>query len=534
MTLIADWIRHLSKRPLPQDPRARRQFLKQAALATAGLALSGPLTRSMAQAPRVRFVAEPFTLGVASGYPTPTGFTLWTRLAPAPLMADGGMAPERVPMVCEVAADEGFRTMARSVSCEAYPEVGHSVRLDIDGLAPGRPWWYRFRAGDALSPVGRTLTLPAPASRLDAYRIAFASCQHYEQGHFSAYRAMREDAPDLVLFLGDYIYESDWGSDRIRRHHGPEPMDLAGYRTRHAQYKLDADLRAAHAEMPFCFAWDDHEVDNDYAADVSENLDPGFLLRRAAAYQAFFEHLPVPRRMYPRGPDMRTHTHFDVGDLLRVYLLDDRQYRTPQPCPRPNRHASQTLVGCAELNDPAQTLLGADQERWFDQACAASRARWNLVGQQTLVAPLDDQPGPDRSVWTDGWDGYPLARKRLLDSLRRVRNPVIAGGDLHASVVAAVPSDPERFDSRPIASEFVATSISADGWPQSRYDEARADNPHVLLSRSDQRGYTLLEFGRDAVEASLRVVDDVRSATPSFSTQARFRVEDGRPGPKPI
>jgi alkaline phosphatase D len=372
------------------------------------------------------------------------------------------------------------------------------------------------------------------ASPLDRYRIAFASCQHYEQGYFSAYRAMREDAPDLVLFLGDYIYESDWGSDRIRRHHGPEPVDLAGYRTRHAQYKLDADLRAAHAELPFCFTWDDHEVDNDYAGDVSENLDPGFLLRRAAAYQAFFEHLPLPRRMYPRGPNLRLYTAFDVGDLLRVYLLDDRQYRTPQPCPRPNRHGSQTLVGCTELEDPRQTLLGAEQEGWFAQACADSRARWNLVGQQTLVAPRDAEPGPARSVSTDGWDGYPLARQRLLDSLRRVRNPVIAGGDLHAAIVASVPSDPRRLDSRVLASEFVTTSISSEGWPQSHYERSRADNPHIHHARSDQRGYTLLEFGRAALEASVRVVDDVRSAKPGFATQARFRVEDGRPGPEAI
>lgn len=537
MSPLADWIRHLSRRgPLPRDPLARRRFLQRAAWATAGLAMAPGLVGSAA-APspaRIRFAGDPFTLGVASGYPHPRGFSLWTRLAPAPLQADGGIpGDDRIPVRCEIASDDGFKRMVRSIDFDTAPEVAHSVHLDIDGLDPASNYYYRFQCGDARSAVGRTHTLPAAGSRLDRYRIVFACCQNFEHGWFSAYRQMQRDAPDLVLFLGDYIYESQWGVDLVRRHLGGEAMTLAGYRTRHAQYKTDPDLKAMHASGPWAFAWDDHEVDNDYAGAQSENLDPAFLLRRAAAYQAYFEHLPMPRRMYPRADEMRLYTHIDIGDLLRVCLLDVRQYRTPQPCPKINRHGSQVAIGCAELRDPAQTMLGAAQERWFSESLKGSRAHWNLIGQQGMFSPLDEAPGAERSAFTDMWDGYPLARDKVLSDLRsaRVRNPVFAGGDMHTAAAAAVPGDPARLDSRPVASEFIATSLSAEARPQSWYDERLPENPHVRQLRSDQRGYTLLDFGRERLEATLQVVRDVHLREAEFEVQARYVVEDGRPGP---
>ncbi len=538
MPTVADWIRHLSRNQnLPADPLGRRRFLSQSIWTAAALGMGAGIGRpGLAQATaRVRFVAQPFTLGVASGYPHPTGFSLWTRLAPAPLLADGGIpGDDRIPVRCEIADDENFRTIRRSLDFDTAPEVGHSVHLDIDGLDSGRTYFYRFQCGDAVSAVGRTHTLPAAGSALAKYRIAFASCQNFEHGYFSAYRQMQRDAPDLVLFLGDYIYESQWGTDLVRRHHGPEAATLAGYRTRHAQYKLDADLQSIHAAGPWAFAWDDHEVDNDYAGEQSENLDPAFVLRRAAAYQAYFEHMPMPRRMFPRAGEMRTYTHFDVGDLLRIYLLDDRQYRTPQPCPRPNRHSSQVLAGCKELREPSQTLLGKAQEDWLQARFADSKAHWNLIGQQTLFAPMDEQPGPERGTWTDGWDGYPLARERLLRDLKSssLANPILAGGDLHCAVVADVPGDPERFDSAPVASEFVGTSLSAEARPQSYYSERHAENPHIHQLRSDQRGYTLFEFGRERLNATLQVVKDVHVLEPEFEVQARYVVESGRAGVK--
>lgn len=536
MSKLTDWIRHLSRNSkLPRDPLARRRFLTHAAWTATGLAIGNTLARPLLaqSATRVRFVAEPFTLGVASGYPHAHGFTLWTRLAPAPWLANGGMGDERVPVRCEIADDEQFKSIRQSLDFDTAPEVAHSVHLDINGLAPARSYYYRFLSGDAVSATGRTHTLPADGTPLDKYRIAFASCQNYEHGYFSAYRQMQRDQPDLVLFLGDYIYESQWGDNPIRRHIGAEAATLEGYRQRYAQYKLDSDLQNAHLQGPWVFAWDDHEVDNDYAGDQSENLDPTFLLRRAAAYQAYFEHMPVPRRMFPRGADMRLYTHFDIGDLLRVYLLDDRQYRTPQPCPRQNHHGSRVLSDCTELENPEQTMLGRAQEGWLTEGFKNSPARWNLIGQQTLLTPMDEDPGAARGSWTDGWDGYPLARERLLTDLQqsKLRNPVVLGGDVHAAIVTSVPQDSRRFDSKPIASEFVATSLSADAWPQSHYDERRSDNPHIRQMRADQRGYTLLDIDQTQLQASLQVVSDVRVREPEFLTQARYRVENGRPGP---
>lgn len=539
MTLLADWIRHLTEgTQLPTDPLGRRRFLSQAVLATASLSLGAGMSRPAFAlgGVRGRFVAEPFSLGVASGYPHAHGFSLWTRLAPAPALAHGGMPVDRVLVTCEVADDEGFKSIRQSLEVEAAPEVAHSVHVDIEGLDPGRSYFYRFLSGDATSPVGRTHTLAAPGSPLRKFRIAAASCQNFEHGYFSAYRQMQRDAPDLVLFLGDYIYENQWGENPVRRHLGGEATTLAGYRTRHAQYKLDPDLQAMHRIAPWAFAWDDHEVDNDYANDQAENLDPAFLLRRAAAYQAYFEHMPVPRRMFPHGPDMRIYTHFDIGDLLRVYMLDARQYRTPQPCPLPNKHGSRVISGCEQLRDPDSTMLGAEQERWLAGAFKDSQAKWNLIGQQTLLSPMDEDPGSDRGRFTDGWDGYPLARERLLADIKSagLRNPVVVGADLHCAIAAAVPGDPERFDSAAVASEFLATSLSADARPQSYYDERRSQNPQIKHARSDQRGYTLLEFNEQSVEASFQVVSDVRVRQPAFLTQARFRVQNNRPGPLAI
>ena len=538
MSLRADWIRHLSRNSrLPTDPLARRAFLRQAIWSATALGLGFGSTSAHSQsAQRTRFIADPFTLGVASGYPHAQGFTLWTRLAPAPLLPDGGISEDRVSLRCEVASDARFAKLEREYDFLTAPEIGYSAHLDVDGLRPGREYFYRFIAGDAVSAVGRTRTLPPVASALARYRIAFASCQNYEHGYFTAYRKMLQDAPDLVLFLGDYIYESQWGENSVRRHLGSEANTLGGYRVRHAQYKLDADLQAVHRAGPWAFAWDDHEVDNDYAGDSSESLDPDFISRRAAAYQAYYEHLPLPRWMLPKGPNMRTYTHLDIGNLLRVYLLDDRQYRTPQPCPPANRGGSRVLDRCDELGDPAQTMLGSEQEAWLGAAFKSSRARWNLIGQQTIFAPVDESPGAERGHWTDGWDGYPLARARLTADLRlaNLSNPVIAGGDLHCAVVTHVPGDLEDLESTPVASEFVATSISADGRPQSNYDRIRAENPHIQQMRSDQRGYTLLDFSRDRLEVSLQTVADVRVREPSFGVQARYLVENGRPEPQPL
>lgn len=511
-----------------------RRRLLQAVLGVAGMAM---LPASVRGQYRSRFTAYPFTLGVASGYPRPDGVSLWTRLAPEPLQPDGGMLrDEWVTVRWQVATDEAFGQVVAEGEQRAVGELGHSVHVDVAGLLPARRYHYRFIAGDEVSPTGSTLTAPAGGQKTDRLRFAIGSCQHYEQGWFSAYRHMHDDAPDLVLFLGDYIYESAWGDVRVRRHAGGEPYELGEYRSRHAQYKLDVDLQRAHGAMPWMVVWDDHEVDNDPAGEQSEHLDPRFLLRRAAAYQAFFEHMPLPRSMRPDVHGrMRLHTELGYGDLARIFMLDTRQYRSPQACPGDFKGGGSTRVDpeeCAELGDAARSMLGREQESWLSARLQAPSPRWNVIAQTTLFAHRDDQPGAGVKAWTDGWSGYPAARQRLLADLAQHggSNPLIVGGDIHATFVADVQDDPWTARPRSLASEVCGTSISSQGAPQALTDGVRADNPHVKFARSDRRGYCLLDVRRNATEVSVRALDDVTRRDTRIETLARFNTRIEQPG----
>jgi alkaline phosphatase D len=509
----------------------RRRFLQ----ALAALGVAGAAASARAQLnPRPRFAASPFTLGIASGYPQPGRIVLWTRLAPEPLAPDGGMAPETIPVRWEIARDEALKDIVASGTAYATPEWAHSVHVEVAGLQAGREYWYRFTAGDAASPVGRTRTAPRVSRRL---RFAFASCQHYEQGFFAAYRHMLADDPELVLHLGDYIYESTWGHGLVRSHGDGEAVTLEDYRRRYALYKTDPDLQAAHAACPWVVTWDDHEVENDYAGAHSQHLDSleWFLARRAAAYKAWYEHQPVPRAMVPFGPDARIHTRLGYGNLAAFFVLDDRQHRSPQACPRPGRGGSNRVDAreCAELADPARTLLGEAQERWLAAGLAGSRARWTFVAQQTRMAPWHEDAGGEPRTWTDAWDGYPAARRRLLESLQAKDNAVVLGGDIHAFNVNQLKLDFDDAKAPVIASEFVGTSITAQGPAQKRLDAFRAANPHVLLADSRSHGYVRAELTPELLKIDLRAMEHVRTREAKCNTLASFVVEDGRPGPKP-
>jgi len=514
----------------------RRDVLRASAVVGAAWLLP-PAARVLAAEPaaRPRFIAPPFALGVASGYPTPDGFTLWTRLAPAPFQEDGGIDDPAVPVRWQVSEDKRFGRLAAQGTEVAHDERAHSVHVEVSKLRPGRPYFYRFLAGDEASPVGRTRTAPAVGSTPGSLAFAFASCQQYEQGYYAAYRHMREEDPDLVVFLGDYIYEAGSGRHLVRRHApGRACKTLADYRIRHAQYKTDLDLQAMHAAAPWICTWDDHEVSNDYANDRSEGLSPDFLERRAAAYQAYYEHMPLPPRMTPVGPNARIYTCVDFGTLARFYVLDDRQYRSHQACPKP-RHGGSNVVGaeCRELADPARTLLGAEQEGWVAGQLAASAARWNVIAQQTLMSHFDSQPGPGEQVWTDAWSGYPAARRRFLDGLVRAktRNPVVIGGDIHANVVSNIHHDPHDRGSEIVAAEVCGTSISSTGQTTARFwSPLRAENPHLLFADGDRRGYVSVRIQGERCDLALRVLDDARRRDSGISTIASFVVEDGRPG----
>jgi alkaline phosphatase D len=497
----------------------RRSFLKTLGALGAASALPG-------------FAANPFSLGVASGYPSPDGMVLWTRLG---LVLD----PLPVPVRWEIAADEAMKSIILSGETTAEAEWAHCVHVEVKGLSPERWYWYRFMTAGAQSTVGRTRTAPAADAAGPRLRFAFASCQQYEQGYFSAYRHIAADAPDLVAFLGDYIYESTWGRDHVRKHDAAEPYTLGDYRARYALYRSDPDLQAAHAACPWVVTWDDHEVDNDYADDRPEDgMERAlFLERRAAAYRAYYEHMPLPARMRPKGPDMRIHTHLDWGRLARFHILDTRQYRSWQACPRKGRRGGSNTIDiehCERLPRPGRSMLGRAQERWLEQNLGESAAAWNVLAQTTPMAQFDTKPGPGRRAWTDGWDGYPAARQRLLQNLsdKKVSNPVVLGGDVHSFNVNQLKLDFDDPASPVVASEFVGTSVTSQAWSQERLERYLPDNPHMLLVDSRFRGYVRAEITPQRMAVDLRAMDSVATRDAACTTLGSYVVENGRPGPQ--
>ncbi|WP_372381013.1 alkaline phosphatase [Xanthomonas sp. NCPPB 1754] len=520
--------------PAPPDPSRRRILIAGASLAAAGLL--SPFARASGS-------ADPFTLGVAAGDPLADGFVLWTRLAPRPLDPDGrGGLRAAVPVRWQVASDPQMRTIVRQGETVASPVWGHAVHVELTGLAADRPYWYCFQALGARSPIGSARTLPAAHRTPDAARFGFVSCSHWELGYFSAYRHLAAEQPDLVFFLGDYIYEySNHGeaAHKIVRPHGSgECLDLAGYRNRYALYRTDPDLQALHAGSACVATWDDHEVQNDYANRWSQ--DPSipvdtFLARRAAAYRAFYEHFPLRARHRPHGADMRIYRSFDYGQLARFYVLDGRQYRSEQPCPQANGWRGGHVVAdsCRQRTDPQRTMLGWEQERWLHGGFAQSPARWNVIAQDLLVAPMR-QAGRDGVVghWTDGWDGYPATRERMLDAIAktRLRNPVFWGGDIHSYWVTDLKADPADDASATLATEFVGTSITSDGQSNDELHATMAANPHVHYVDGQTRGYVSVTLTPGQMETRLQGISDRRDRNATVSTTKRFVVEDGRPG----
>lgn len=506
----------------------RRGFLT----ATLVAATSWPLARAMA-APRA-WSAYPFTLGVASGYPTPHGAVLWTRLAPQPVLVNGGVADAVVPVQWEVAHDAGFKAVVARGTAYAEASWAHSVHVEVSGLDPWRWYHYRFHSGDATSATGRLRTTPLPTQTIPQLRFAAVSCQHYESGYYAAYRHMLDDELDLIVHLGDYIYESPAQTTRVRRHAGGEPYTLADYRRHYANYRSDTDLQSAHAACPWLVVWDDHEVENDYAGVRSENLDDPawFLRRRANAYRAYYEHMPLPSTMRPFGPAMRIYTSLDYGGLARFTLLDGRQYRSPQPCPKPGRGGSTTLNDCAARRDPHASLLGTGQEQWLTAQLEASRARWNIVGQQLLMAQADSLPGAGEAFYSDAWDGYPAARQRLMQATAAsgASNPIFFGGDIHSFWVTDLKTDFSRAQAPVVATEFVTTALSSAPIPTALAAAMVAENPHIRYGRSGPRGYLRVSCDAARLRSELCGLDDVTDRHSGCRTLATFEVDHGRAG----
>lgn len=513
----------------------RRDLLVRAGAASAFAALPAPLRAATPS----KATRDPFSLGVASGSPVADGVVLWTRLAPEPLFPGGGMDPVPVRVEWEIARDETFASVVRKGVDLALPEWGHSVHVEADGLEPERWYFYRFRAGAAVSPVGRTRTASARGKGGASLKVGVASCQHWEQGHFASYRDAVAAGLDLFLHVGDYIYESSWGDKRIRSHGAPAPVLLDDYRARYGLYKGEPNLRAAHAAMPWLVTPDDHEVENDWAGPISQfrEPEPWFLARRMNAFQAWYEHMPVRRGSVPLAGFAHIFGRHAFGDLATFHVLDDRQFRSPQACPRPGRQGSRMVrvEDCPNLDDPTRTLLGPVQEPWLFDGLARSKATWNVVVQQTLVADVDRQAGPGREVWTDGWTGYPVARRRLLEHLRdsKAANPVFVGGDVHSFWVADLKPDFADPKSPVVASEFCGTSITAEaGEEPGAAEKYLSENPHLKYGNVERNGWLRVDLSPKKAEARLVAVKDKFAEVGSFETLATYVVEAGRPGPQ--
>lgn len=508
--------------------RSRRTLIISggAALATAW-AGAAPLwaSRDVSSGP------DPFTLGVASGDPWADSVVLWTRLAPQPLAEDGfgGMPGRAIGVRWEIADDEHFTRIVRRGEVQARPDDAHAVHVDVQGLRPGREYHYRFMAMGHRSRPGRTRTAPAAADRTAA-RFGVVSCARYESGYFTAYRHLAEERPDLVLHLGDYIYEYAGNPKTVRPFEASEIVTLTDYRRRYALYRTDPDLQALHAASPFAVVWDDHEIDNNWAGTTPEDGMPRdqFLARRAAAFRAYHEVMPLRRAQRPAANGARLYRRLAWGGLANLYMLDTRQYRDDQAC------GDGTKADCAARLDPSRTMLGAEQERWLHEGARTSRARWDVLGQQVffgdLMRPLPD--GRDGAP-LDSWNGYVAARDRVLDMFSdRPRNFIVLTGDVHrhfAGTLHGRGNDPER---PVIGAEFVTTSITSagDGTDDpTPMDPVMRRNPNIAFT-CDRRGYVMHDVSDAQWTSHFRVVPWVTRPDAPLETRRTFVVEAGVPG----
>ncbi|MEX2112168.1 MAG: alkaline phosphatase D family protein [Pirellulales bacterium] len=474
-----------------------------------------------------KFSDNPFQLGVASGDPQSDGVVLWTRLAPKPLEG-GGMPDEAVQVDWQVAEDEQMTKVVQQGATVANPDWAHSVHVEVAGLKPDRWYFYQFRAGNETSPTGRTRTAPAADTLPDRLRFAVASCQHFETGYYTAYEHMLRESPDLVVHLGDYIYEGAGRDKQVRRHVGPKLMTVEDYRLRHAQYKTDPALRAMHAAAPWLVTWDDHEFENNCANLIPEHPKPLEVYRqqRANAYKAYYEHMPLRVSQLPQGPDMPLYRRVSFGRLADFHVLDTRQYRTDQPCGDGGK------APCEASYDAAGTILGDAQRAWLFDGLSASPAQWNVLAQQVMMARVDFREGDEVAHSMDQWPGYEADRRRVLTHLHehKVKNPVVLTGDIHSNWANELPVDFDNLDGSSVAVEFVGTSISSsgDGSQESeRQSSLLSENPFVKF-HNRERGYVLCEVTPDNWRSDYRTVEYVSRKGAPLNTRASFVVEAGK------
>ncbi|GBQ60616.1 alkaline phosphatase D family protein [Komagataeibacter swingsii] len=485
-----------------------------------------------------------FPFGVASGDPTADGFVLWTRLGTLPLLP--GVAPRLPPSVnvdWEIAEDENMRHIVRKGSTPATAENGYSVHVEAEGLQPGRAYWYRFTAEGSQSQIGRTLTFPRDGQPTSSLRVAVASCAHWEMGWYSAYRHLAAENPDVVLFLGDYIYEHNAPPSRaaltVRSYGAPEATDLEGYRWRYALQKTDPDLQAAHAVAPWLPIWDDHEVKDDYSgiwAPAPEESIEAFSRRQRVAWQAWYENMPVRRTLRLPNGGMKIYRRAKYGDLAVIDLLDGRQYRSRQPCPVPPKYGDGRVISesCSDLEDPRRTFLGAEQEQWLFDGFRDHSKVWTIIAQDLMVASLriPDQKGTGYRYWTDTWDGFHAARNRLTQALADYRppNPIIFSGDYHSFFASNIRTRPHDEKKPIVASEILGTSITSLGPAYENIQKILPLNPDIKFFDSRKRGYVIADFSPRNMTARLMGITDIRDPASSVSVEKTYVIERGNAG----
>ena len=481
------------------------------------------------------FAEYPFQLGIAAGDPGADGFVIWTRLAPRPLEIGHGMPSQPVPVKWEVATDRGFSNVAQKGEAIARPEMGHAVHVEVAGLEPGRDYFYRFIAGTERTATGRAKTAPAAGSAVAQARFGVLGCQAYEAGFYTAHRKAAEDNLDFVYCYGDYIYEgrgsrtytgSGGTIENPRQHFGGEIFSLDDYRRRYAQYKMDTDLQASHAATAWYVTWDDHEIANNWVGDNDDGVPPEvFMLRRQAAAQAFYEHMPLRRSAFPRGAEMQLYRQASWGDLLDLNFLDTRSYRSDQPCD------DAWATTCAGVSARDAEVLGQAQEAWLYRNLDQSQAHWNVLAQQIMVMDLERKEGPEPGYNLDTWAGYSIPRRRLLQRLkdRRVRNPIVLTGDEHQNYAGELHLDGRNPEGAPVAAEFVTTSISSSGNGQDQRADGRrylADNPFLKFNNA-QRGYVVCDVTPERWQTEFKVLDRVSERGGTLTTRAKMVVASG-------
>lgn len=510
----------------------RRAFLKSVYAATV-------LLPSAAAWSQVKLTKNPFNLGVASGSPTHNSVVLWSRLFDEGVFSSN-IPNQDIPVKWELALDSQFTKIAKSGFANAVAALAHSVHAEVSDLPPNTWFYYRFSVGGHTSRTGKTRTFAEPkSSDQDRIKIAFASCQHYERGYYCAYPHMVKENPDLVVFLGDYIYEYAPGKTGVRSHSGSSCIGLSDYRRRYAQYKSELELQDIHAACPWITTWDDHEVQNDYAGVNPGSFGPytDFQKRRAAAYQAYYEHMPLRASVLieglaglDKGTEMRIYENYRFGNIMNMSVLDTRQYRDIQACTPSGKTGSAVIDPdtCENLANENRTILGSQQEQWLQRQFESSQDQtWTVIAQTTLFGSMVYRTTDGKKVWNDGWDGYPASKKRILNGLvkNQVTNPVILGGDVHENWVGYIKDDYANPRSKVLGFEFCGTSITSDDGKNTA--ARQKSNPHFIYSEGLRRGYIMAEFTNENLVVNLRAVLDHKVKVSDIETLATFKMTSG-------